>query len=167
MEVYRETSAAGKEPLVIGGIVLVLLLAWLGWVGWNYARGTEGLGSLIYVLCFFGLFLWRYAFRYTCILTDREFVVLSAGLGIRREIRVGLDKVESFATRYRKKFFRRTGIKRYIFRYSAADYRPTRILVFTRDGKMEALLFKAGDEMVDRLRTLLPGKIIDFEGRKD
>jgi len=81
LEVYRETSAAGKEPLVIGGIVLVLLLAWLGWVGWNYARGTEGLGSLIYVLCFFGLFLWRYAFRYTCILTDREFVVLSAGLG--------------------------------------------------------------------------------------
>ncbi len=166
MEKYREESQQGKEQAVIAAFVLAAILAWLGWQIWSFVKGAGGIGGIIYVLAFFGLWAWRYAFRYTYILTDGTLEVVTSGWGLERKFVVALDSVESFATRYHKKFFRRTGIKKYIYRYSSADPRPTRILVFSRNGRMNGLLFKASDEFISRLKETMPDRMLDFEENK-
>ncbi len=166
METYRENSHQGKAQTAIGGIILAALLSWLGWQTWVYLKGTGGIGGTLYVLAFLGLWAWRYAFRYAYILTGTTIEVVTAGWGLERKLVVRLDSVESFATRYRKKFFRRTGIKKYVYRYSSADPRPTRIVVFRRDGRMHGLLLKVSDEFIARLGEIMPDRMLALEDDK-
>jgi hypothetical protein len=166
LEKYQEDSDRGKEQTGIAGVILAAILAWLSWQIWHYANGSGGLGVILYVLGFLGLWAWRYAFSYTYILTGSTVEVVTRGWGLERKLVVEVNSIESFATRYHKKFFRQTGIKKYLYRYSSADPRPTRILVFTREGKMHGLLFKASDEFIGRLDERLPGRLLDMKEMK-
>ncbi len=165
MELYREESQWGKEQAIIAAAALAVIVALLGWQTWNFVKGAGGLGGILYVLAFLGLWAWRFAFRYTYILDEKCVVVVTSGWGLARKLSVDFDEVESFATRYNKKFFRRTGIKKYIYRYSSCDPRPTRILVFSRDGKLQGLLFKASDDFIGRLQEMMPTRMLDLEER--
>jgi hypothetical protein len=165
LERYREESQQGKEQAAIAAIVLAVLLAWLGWQTWFFIKGTGSIGGILYVLAFFGLWAWRCAFRYTYVITDSALEVVTAGWGLERKFVVALGSVGSFATRYHKKFFRQTGIKKYIYRYSSSDPRPTRILVYSRDGKLQGLLFKVSDEFIGRLAERLPDRMLDLEDK--
>ena len=163
METYREESGRGREQTIIGAVVLTALLAWLGWQIGKYHDGTGTFGMIIYVVCFLGLFIWRCGFRYVCAVDDQVVTITTSGLGLDRRLTVKLAEIESFATEYRKKFFRNTGIKKYIYRYSALDPHPVRIIVFKRAGKLEALLFKSSDEFVRRLGERMPDRVLNFD----
>lgn len=165
MEKYREESLWGKEQAVFAAAILTVIVAWVGWETWLYVRGSGSIGGIIYITAFFGLWFWRFAYRYTYILEDDRLVVVTAGWGLERRLVIGLDGVESFANRYNKKFFRRTGIKKYVYRYSSGDPRPTRILVFKRGEKLQGLLFKASDNLIGQLQELMPAKMLDMEER--
>jgi len=114
-----------------------------------------------------GLLVWRYAFRYTYILTDTEFIIETYGLGMKRTYTVDLAKTESFADRYKKSFFRKTGIRQYVHRYSSGDALPTRILVFSENGKkLTAVLFKVSDRFMNELAARMPRQYLRFEENK-
>jgi hypothetical protein len=166
MEIYKETSQRGKERGAVAAVTLAAVLAWLGWQIWLYIKGTAGFGGIVYVLAFFALWAWRYAFSYTYTLTAGAIEIVTSGWGLERKLVVPLESVESFATRYHKKFFRQTAIKKYLYRYSSADPRPTRIVVFGRDGKMHGLLIKVSDEFIGRLAEIMPNRLLDLEEKK-
>jgi hypothetical protein len=164
MERYRETSEYHREQLIWGILSAIGLLVWFGYELHGFSQQKGSLMGLAYVPFLFGLLIWRYAFRYTYILTDTELIIITAGLGIHRTFKVSIEKTESFADRYHKKFFKQTGIKRYVHRYSSGDGRPTRILVF-REGekKMSAVLFKVSERFMDELAVMMPKQYLRFE----
>lgn len=162
MEKYRESTIYNKGQLMWLLLSIVALAVWLVWEVKSYMEGKPSYIGIGYILFFAGLLVWRYAFRYTCILSEHEMVVISQGLGISRTFKIDLDTVESFSNNYIKSFFRRTGIKRYLYRYCSGDNRPTRILVFKVNGKMNAVLFKASDKFIEELVKLKPNNYLDL-----
>lgn len=147
---------------MIGGIALIILLAWMAYEIRMYLSTAAGPGAIIYILGFLGLFIWRYAFRYTYILSADELAVVTEGLGLERRFAVKAGEVEGFAVKYKKKLLKGRGIKKLIYRYSSLDPNPVRILLFKRDGRLQGLLFKGSDEFFRNLQELLPEKTIDL-----
>ncbi|WP_425060606.1 hypothetical protein SCACP_13410 [Sporomusa carbonis] len=156
MEKCRESTVYHKSQLFWLLLAVIALLIWSAAEFKSYFAGKPSYLGIGYILFFIGILIWRYAFRYTCILNEHEMIVISQGLGISRTVRINLDDVESFADRYVKSFFRRTGISRYLYRYSSGDNRPIRILVFKKKTKMHAVLFKSSDKFIEELANLKP-----------
>jgi len=162
MEKCRDGTVYNKGQLVWLLLATIALLGWLAYEVQSYLAGKGNYMGVGYILLFTGLLIWRYAFRYTCILHQDAMVVISEGLGISRTFRINLDDVESFSNKYVKGFFRRTGISRYLYRYSSGDSRPTRILVFRQSGKMHAVLFRANDTFIEELAKLKPDNYLNL-----
>lgn len=75
---------------------------------------------------------------------------------------VYLKDLESFSNHYKRSFFRKTSIKKYVHRYSSVDPNPQRILVYRENGKLCGLLFKSSDELMDRLARRFPKQYLEF-----
>ncbi|MDR7867226.1 MAG: hypothetical protein RIN56_10430 [Sporomusaceae bacterium] len=162
MELYREKSSWGGEQAVFGSVALAVLLAWMAFEIWMYLSTGKGFGAIIYVFGFLGLFVWRYAFRYTCILSADEISVVTEGLGLERKFAVKTGEVEGFAAKYNKRLLKGKGIKKLVYRYSSLDPYPVRILLFRRDCRLQGLLLKGSDEFLRNLQELMPGKMLDL-----
>jgi hypothetical protein len=119
-------------------------------LGWGYA------------VLFLALWLWRCAFQYSYALTDRSFTVIMFGLGIERRMTIPFADMESFSNHYKKRFFRKTKVSMYTYRYSSLDGNPVRILVYRHGTKLRGLLFKCSDTMIDELRRRYPDRFIDL-----
>ncbi|MDT8902282.1 hypothetical protein [Anaeroselena agilis] len=158
----REKSSWGREQAVIGAAALAALLAWMAYEIKMYLSTGAGPGAIIYILGFLGLFVWRYAFRYTYIASADEVAVVTEGLGLERRFAVNASEVEGFAVKYNKKALKGRGINKFIYRYSALDPNPVRILLFRRDGKLQGVLFKGSEEFFRSLQELMPGKNINL-----
>lgn len=162
MERCHDSTVYNKSRLVWLLLAIIALLVWLAYEVKSYLAGKGNYLGVGYILFFTGLLIWRYAFRYTCILYHDTMVIISKGLGISRTFSINLADVESFSNKYVKGFFRRTGISRYLYRYSSGDNRPTRILVFRKSGKMHAVLFKANDAFIEELVKLKPNNYLNL-----
>ena len=108
------------------------------------------------------MWFWRCCFRYTYILTENEFVIVSHGLGIKRTYVVNLNNTESFTNNYVRSFFKKTKIGHYIHRYSSMDPNPQRLLVFREKKHLAAVIFKGSDRFMRELRKLMPEKFLNF-----
>ena len=95
-------------------------------------------------------------------MTGDRLIVVMYGLGMERRMTVYLKDLESFSNHYKKSFFRKTAIKKYVHRYSSLDPRPQRILVYREQGKLCALLFKSSDALIDQLARRYPNQFLDF-----
>lgn len=162
MEKCRETTVHGTEQLFWMVLAIIALAAWLVYEFQLRAAGRGSYTTFIYIACMAGLLVWRCAVRYTCILTDREIIIESMLFGYTRQFSLPLDQVESYSNRYIKQFFRKTKISRYVYRYSSIDYRPTRIVVFNRQGKLNGLLLKVSDRFIAQLQEALPDRFLDL-----
>ncbi len=162
MERYRETSTYCRENLIWMGLAIAALLAWLGWEIYQTMQGKVSLIGYGYILMFFVLLIWRFAFRYTYILTNKELIIITYGFGVNRTYKVDLAQTESYTNRYVRKFFRQTKISRYIHRYSSGDKNPTRLLVFSTNGKLTGVIFKASDRFIEELKVMMPKKFLDM-----
>ncbi len=165
VERYRETSVYSKEQLFWGFFGVVVLLIWLSVeINTYLSKGKISFLGIGYIIFFFGIIVWRYGFRYTYILTDSKFIVRSQGLGIARNYDVDLNRTESYSNKYVKKFFKRTKISRYLYRYSSGDNRPVRMFIFNDNrGKLNAILFKASDQFIEELKKIMPDKFLDMQ----
>lgn len=162
MERYRETSTYCRENLIWMGFAILALFMWLGWEIYQTMQGKISLLGYGYILMFAALLIWRFAFRYTYILTNKEMIIITEGLGINRTYKVDLAQTESYTNRYVRKFFRQTKIGRYVHRYSSGDNNQSRLLVFSTHGKLTGVIFKASDRFIDELRTMMPKKFLDM-----
>ena len=84
------------------------------------------------------------------------------GLGLSRKKVIDLAQLESFSDRYKRSFFRKTAIKKYIHRYSSLDGNPQRILVFRENGKLTGLLFKSSDKVIRLLAERYPDQYLQM-----
>lgn len=160
---YKEfsESSPGRKMYQWGALALIA-------VSWAYeGYHTFGLGqfSLMgwgYNILFVILWCWRCLFQYSLRLTGDRLIVVMYGLGMERRMTVYLKDLESFSNHYKKSFFRKTAIKKYVHRYSSLDPRPQRILVYREQGKLCALLFKSSDALIDQLARRYPNQFLDF-----
>ncbi|MDR1702070.1 MAG: hypothetical protein LBR56_04785 [Sporomusaceae bacterium] len=166
MEIIREVSERHRERQVWLVAALAVLGVWLGLEAQNIMGGKMSLLGLGYIGFFAVVLIWQFAFRYTCILLADRLVVVSEWCFIRRVFEVGLEQTESFSNKYVKSFFRKTGIRGYAHRCSAFDGRQKRVLVYNKNGKMYAVLFKASDEFMEELQKMMPEKFLYFEDKK-
>lgn len=163
MELYREDSqvSPGNQIYMYGALVLVLLC-----IGYEaHQTFSLNLFSIMgwgYSVLFLMLWVWRFMFSYTYILTDKEFIIITKGLGLKRTYSVDLSFTESYTNRYVHSFFKKTKISHYIHRYSSADSNPQRMLVFREGKKLAGVLFKSSDKFIKVLRKEMPDKFIGF-----
>lgn len=162
MERYREISVNTRQGLMWMWLAVIALLVWLGWEIYSTMHGKVSILGYGYIIFFFGLLIWRYALKYTYILTDKELIIITQGLGINNTYTVDLALTESYTNKYVRKFFRKTKISKYIHRYSSADTNPTRLLVINKNGKLHGILFRVSDRFIDELRTMMPNKFLDM-----
>lgn len=161
MEEYRETSEYSKEKLVWMWLAIIALIVWSVVEIRAILAGRLNFGGVAYILLFSGLLIWRYAISYTYSLTREEFILHSKLLNFSKTVVIPLDSVELYSDQYVKKFFRRTGISSYSYRYCSGDGSPTRILLFKKNGKKHAVLFKVSDTFMRELRKRMPEKYFD------
>ena len=163
MELFREESSVSMERQMFMYGALALIALSFAYEGYNtFALGKPNILGWGYSILLFCLWVWRCIFRYTYILKEKELVIISHGLGIRRTYTVKLDATESFTNNYVRSFFRKTKISHYIHRYSSMDPNPQRLLVFTEKKHLAAVIFKCSDKFIRELRKLIPGKFLDF-----
>jgi len=158
MEKYRETSQFSKKNLAWMGLSIVGLLAWTGVEVNAYLEGRPSLMGIAYIGLFAGLLFWRFAVGYVYILTASELIIISKTLSFSRRFTVPLQSVESYVDHYVGSIFKRTGISRFVHRYSSGDGQMTRMLVFTQQGKPNGVLFKVSDGFMKELKALVPNK---------
>ena len=156
MEKYRETSQFSKKNLVWMGLSILALLVWTGIEVKAYHDGKPSFLGMAYIGLFAGLLFWRYAVGYVYILTDCELRIISQFLSFSRTFTVPFHSVDSYSDKYVHSLFKRTGMSRFIHRYSSGDGQVTRMLVFTKQGKPNAVLFKVSDRFMNELKALLP-----------
>jgi len=156
MEKYREVSQFSKGKLVWMGLSILTLLIWTGLEVKGYLDGKPSFLGMAYIGLFCGLLFWRYAVGYVYILTDGELTITSQMLSFSRTFTVPLHSVESYSDKYVRSIFKRTGISRFVHRYSSGDGQMTRMLIFSEHGKSNAVLFKVSDGFMKELKTLLP-----------
>jgi len=161
MNQYVEQSGYSKEKLIWMWLAILALLIWSCFVVKAALTSHLNLAAAAYILLFSGLLVWRYGISYTYVLTDKELRIYSKILGLSRRYTVSLESVEVYSDRYVKHFFRRTGISRYQYHYCSGDNHSTRIMVFYRNGKKNAVLFKVGDAFMDQIQRLLPDKYLN------
>lgn len=163
MELYREESVAtGERKMYMYG-ALLLIAASFSYEGYHtFVLGRLSILGWGYSFLFLGLWIWRCLFKYTYILTDKQLVIISHGLGIKRSYAVDLELTESFTNKYVKSFFKKTKIGHYIHRYSSLDPTPQRLLVFREGKKLSAVLFKGSDRFIRELKKQIPDKFLDF-----
>lgn len=153
---YQETSQFCKEKLFWMGLSIIALIIWMRIEFQSYIAGNPSFLGIAYIGLFCGLLLWRYAVRYTYVLTNKELVIISQFLYISRTFTVSLDSLESYCNQYKGNIFKRKGVSRLIHRYSAADGKVTRILTFTENEKSCGLLLKISDTFMNKLKVLQP-----------
>lgn len=156
MEKYHETSQVSKGKLVWMGLSILILLIWIGIEVKGYLDGKPSFLGIAYIGLFAGLIFWRYAVRYVYSLTDHELTITSQILFYNRKFTVPFDSVESYSDKYVRSIFKRTGMSSFVHRYSSGDGRVTRILIFTQNGKSNAVLFKVSDRFMKELKVLAP-----------
>lgn len=162
MEQYRETSGYSKEKLIWMWLAIITLIVWVVFETKNILAGKLNFTAIAYILLFAGLLIWRYAISYTYALTKDELIIHSKFLSFSKKVVVPLDIIENYSDQYVKKFFRRTGISSYSYRYSSGDGNSTRILLFRKNGKKQAVLFKVSDKFMQELQKLMPEKYLDI-----
>lgn len=162
MERIRESTTIGKEQVFWMILAVIALIAWLVYELYMIIQGRGSYVIPIYIVCMAGLLVWRCAVRYNYILTDKEIIVISELFGQTRQFTVPLDQVESYSNRFVKKFFRKTQIRHYVYRYSSIDKRPTRIVAFNEKGKVKGLLISVSDEFIAQLQAIMPNKFLDL-----
>lgn len=158
MEIYREFSKYNNSKMMWLWLSILALAVWLGKEVDSILAGKPSFIGVAYVVLFSGMLVWRYAVRYTYSLTNRQIIIISHFLWFSRIFTVDFDLVESCSGKYVKSKFRRCGIKRYVHRYSSGDANPTRIIIFKCKGERQALLIRVGDNFLDELSGLIPGK---------
>ena len=163
MELYREESAVSSERKIYMYGALALIGVSFLYEGHNtYILGKPNLLGWGYSILFLIMWFWRCCFRYTYILTENEFVIVSHGLGIKRTYVVNLNNTESFTNNYVRSFFKKTKIGHYIHRYSSMDPNPQRLLVLKKKKHLAAVIFKGSDRFMRELRKLMPEKFLNF-----
>lgn len=155
MEKYREKSQVTKTKLIWLVLSIVVLAVWLSVEIKDYYLGRPSFLGIAYIVLFTGLLFWRYAVRYVYILNDRDLTIISQFLSFTRTFTVSLNSVEGYSEKYVRTPFKRTGINRFVHRYSSGDGRVTRSLVFKQQGKLNAVLFKASDQFMEQLKSLI------------
>ncbi|EIW16917.1 MULTISPECIES: hypothetical protein [Pelosinus] len=153
---YQETSQFCKEKLFWMGLSVIALIIWMGIEVQSYIAGKPSFLGIAYIGLFCGLLLWRYAVRYTYVLTNKELIITSQFLYVSRTFTVHLDSLECYSNQYKGNIFKRRGVSRLIHRYSAADGRDTRMLTFMEKGKACGLLLKISDAFMNKLKILRP-----------
>ncbi len=162
-EICREKSQRGTTQKVIAILVLAAIAC-----SWYYdatmIRNGEGLNPVYLFLNFvwLGFWIWKVCFRYELILRHSELEVITTGFFMHHSYKVDLNKVEGIIPKYSHNFFRKTGIKHYIHRFSMVDPNPCRMLSFTEGEKnsLAALIFCCSDYFLDELRRLKPDKYL-------
>lgn len=162
MEKYRETSDYNKEKLIWMWLAIIALFVWTVFEIKNISAGKLNFAAIAYILLFAGLLIWRYAISYTYALTKDELIIHSKFLSFSQKVVVPLNTIENYSDQYVKKFFRRTGISYYSYRYSSGDGNSTRILLLRKNGKKQAVLFKVSDKFMQQLQRLMPEKYLDI-----
>jgi len=155
MEKYRETSEINKVKLLWMGLSILALVVWTGIEVTSYLAGKPSFLGMAYIGLFCGLLVWRYAVSYIYILTDNELIIISNFLFFSRTFTLPLNLVESYSDKYIKSIFKRTGISRFVHRYSSGDGRLTRMVVFSEQGKSHAVLFKVSAGFMKELKALV------------
>ena len=165
-EYYRETSTRSNERKGIAVLALVLILALcskdITALVKNGHINVMGLGMGLGLLA---LWVWRISFSYTMILyKDRTMEIIQHGLGFNRSYTVDLRATQTFAEKYKRSFFRKTKISKYIHRYDSLDNNDQHLLVFTEGPKqkMVGLLFKSSDKFVRNMKKQFPDNYIDM-----
>ncbi len=163
LEIYREDSLQSPEKEMYKYLSFLLVIAILGYELLQSYQGRMSPIGIGYGVVFVGLWVWKFVFRYTYILTSEEFIVISKGLGIKRTYRAELSSVESFTDNYVKSFFKKTKLRHYVHRQAANDTNPTRLIVFNRGGSLQGVLFKASDKMIKELRKAMPERFLPLQ----
>jgi len=153
---FEEISQFSKNKLFLLGLSVVALMVWMGIEVQSYIAGKPSFLGIAYIGLFWGLLLWRYAVRYIYVLTDHDLIITSQFLYSSRTFTVRLDSVESYCNQYKGSIFKRKGINRFVHRYSSADGRTTRCLIFTEKGKSCGLLLKVSDKFMKELKVFCP-----------
>ncbi|SFL67955.1 hypothetical protein [Pelosinus propionicus] len=153
---YQETSQFCKEKLFWMGLSIIALIIWMGIEFQAYLSGKPSFLGIAYIGLFCGLLLWRYAVRYTYVLSNQELIITSQFFYISRTFTINLDSLESYCNQYKGNIFKRKSVSRLVHRYSAADDRVTRMLTFTEKEKSCGLLLKISDTFMNKLKTLRP-----------
>ena len=163
MEAYKEYSTVSTSWKLLQWTTLGLIaLSWIYEAYHTFAMGQFSLMGWGYNVLFVILWAWRCLFRYSYTLTDQELIIEMLGLGLHRTLRIPLDQMESFTNHYKRSFFRKTAIKKYVRRYSSIDPQPDRLLVYRDKGTLCGLLFKCSDRMIDLLARRYPNQFLDF-----
>jgi len=156
MKEYQETSQFSKGNLIWMVLSIAALLVW-AWIEVNaYLDGKPSFLGIAYIGLFAGLIFWRFAVRYVYSLTDGEFIITSKVFCFSRTFTVPLNAVDSYSDKYVRSFLKRTGINRFVHRYSSGDGQETRMLVFIERGKPNAVLFKVSDSFMRQLKSSTP-----------
>lgn len=163
MEIYREDSLKSPERQMYKYLALVPIVALLGWAALQTTSGHSSILAWTYSLVFLALWIWRFVFSYTYILTDKEFIVLSHGLGFTRKYSAALDTTESYTNKYDKDFFKKTKLRHYVHRYASDDSRKMRLIVFNPKGSLRGVMFKSSDRFINELKRLMPDKFLPLE----
>ena len=163
MENYTETSGISQEKKTFEYAALTIIA--ISWMYEGYQTFELGRTSLMgwgYNILFIILWAWRTRFTYTLTLTDEHLEIVMKGLGLHRKTVIPLSQLESFANRYKRSFFRKTKIKKYVHRYSSLDGNPQRILVYRENGRLTGLLFKSSDKVMKLLAERFPDRYLEF-----
>ena len=163
MEAYKEFSTTSRERRLYQWGTLALIGVSCAYEGYHtFALGQLSLMGWGYNLLFIILWCWRCLFQYSIQLTGDKLIVVMYGLGLERRMTVYLKDLESFSNHYKRSFFRKTAIKKYVHRYSSVDPQPQRILVYRENGKLCGLVFKSSDELMERLARRFPNQYLEF-----
>ena len=163
VEEYKEYSTVSKERRYLQWAALAVIgISW-PYEGYHtFALYQFSLMGWGYNVLFLLLWCWRCMFDYTVVLTGKDLRVIMYGLGIERRMTVHLKDMESFSNQYKRSFFRKTAIKKYVHRYSSIDPNPQRILVYRENGKLCALLFKSSGKLMQLLAERYPKQYLQF-----
>lgn len=163
MEKCIQHSVYSKENLVWIFLGAAALVAWFLFQIQEILSGRINILVVAYFLLFAGLFVWRYGFTYTYTLTETELIIQSRCLQFSRVSRISLETIEFYSDHYKRSLFRKLGqrVSRYHYQYCGGDGNRTRVLLFLKNGKKEAVLFKANGAFMEKLDEALPGKYLD------
>lgn len=158
MEKYQEITEYSGKKLMVMGLIIAVLIVWLAIERESYLNGKLSFLGIGYIIFFSCLVIWRYAVRYTYVITDQEISITSHFLWLSPTIIIPLDSIATYSNRYVKQLFKRAGMSRYIYRYSSGDSRPTRMVIFREKGKQSAVLFKVSDQFMGKIRLKIGGE---------
>lgn len=163
MNAYTEESIVKFENkyYAIAGLVAITI-----YFGYEISRyftqnyfSTIGIG---YSILFYIIWGWKCLLKYTYTLTDTEIIFVTDYKFFKLTKVIKLEDIESFSNTYIKKFFKKTKISRYYYRYTFLDGRPERLIAFNRKNKLAGIIFKCSDTMIKKLQEKLPERYIKF-----